>query len=85
MIPDYFNIEEVADGAVESAALLPKPQPPKPDGGCSCDLSVVDALPLGMTYVPMQVFRNLYTPEKALERGTLFCELDLPFRGGSAR
>jgi len=50
-----------------------------------CDLSAVDALPLGMTYAPMQRFHKLYTPEEALCRGTLFCELDLPFRGGAGK
>ena len=37
---------------------------------------------LAMMYVPYQRFDNLYEPEKALERGTLFAELDLPFYGG---
>ena len=37
---------------------------------------------LAMMYIPFQRFENLYEPEKALERGTLFAELDLPFYGG---
>lgn len=43
---------------------------------------------LGMMYVPFQRFENLYSDEKALERGTLFEELDFPFYGakrGNAR
>lgn len=36
---------------------------------------------LAMMYVPYQRFENLYEPERALERGTLFAELDLPFYG----
>ncbi len=36
---------------------------------------------LAMMYVPYQRFENLYEPEKALERGTLFADLDLPFYG----
>ncbi len=32
-----------------------------------------------MVYSPVQCFRELYTPEEALMRGTLFKELDLPF------
>ena len=36
---------------------------------------------LAMMYVPYQRFENLYDPEKALEQGTLFAELDLPFYG----
>lgn len=43
---------------------------------------------LAMMYVPFQRFENLYEPEKALERGTLFADLDMPFYGskkGGAR
>lgn len=36
---------------------------------------------LAMMYVPFQRFENLYEPEKALERGTLFADLDMPFYG----
>lgn len=34
--------------------------------------------PLAYAYVPIQAWRMLYTPEKALSRGTLFEELDKP-------
>ena len=37
---------------------------------------------LAMMYVPFQRFERLYDEEKALSRGTLFEELDLPFYGG---
>ena len=37
--------------------------------------------PLAMVYSPYQVFRETYTPDTALQRGTLFSELDLPFEG----
>lgn len=37
---------------------------------------------LAMMYVPYQRFEKLYDAEKALSRGTLFEELDLPFYGG---
>ncbi|MBQ9778609.1 MAG: spore coat associated protein CotJA, partial [Clostridia bacterium] len=37
--------------------------------------------PLAMVYSPYQHFRNTYTPDIALGRGTLFSELDLPFEG----
>ncbi len=39
---------------------------------------------LGMMYVPFQRFENLYDGDKALERGTLFADLDLPFYGRKA-
>ena len=38
----------------------------------------INSMPLAYCYVPMQSFRLLYEPEKALCRGTLFEELDLP-------
>ena len=37
---------------------------------------------LAMMYIPYQRFERLYDDEKALNRGTLFEELDLPFYGG---
>ena len=37
--------------------------------------------PLAMVYAPCQAFRALYDPDTALNRGTLFTELDLPFGG----
>ncbi len=37
--------------------------------------------PLAMVYSPCQAFRALYDPATALNRGTLFTELDLPFGG----
>lgn len=45
--------------------------------------------PLGMAYVPDQVFVRLYQPQKALQVGTVFSDLDLPFmmsrcKGGCA-
>lgn len=82
MIRDFLNTEdEPMDSVAEAALLLRK----KKDECPNCDLSVTDVLPVGMTYASMQVFRKLYTPEEALCRGTLFCELDLPFRGGKRR
>lgn len=41
----------------------------------------LSSYPLASVYSPLQEFRQLYDEEKALERGTLFAELDLPFEG----
>ena len=41
----------------------------------------LSSYPLASVYSPLQEFRDLYDEEKALERGTLFAELDLPFEG----
>lgn len=39
--------------------------------------------PIAMAYVPWQRWGEVYDPEKALCRGTLFPALDLPFTGCS--
>ena len=41
--------------------------------------------PLAMAYAPLQEFSEVYSPDVALERGTLFPELDLPFEGYKRR
>ncbi len=40
---------------------------------------------LAMAYVPVQVWQDLYEPEEGFRRGTIFRELDLPFKGGADR
>lgn len=40
-----------------------------------------DETPIAMAYVPFQQFGALFDSSKALEVGTLFCELDKPFTG----
>lgn len=47
--------------------------------GCGPDSFGLANHPLAMVYAPCQAFRALYDPATALGRGTLFCELDLPF------
>lgn len=41
-----------------------------------------DEYALAMAYVPWQYFTNVYEPDKALEIGTIFPELDKPFLAG---
>ncbi|MDO4743687.1 MAG: spore coat associated protein CotJA [bacterium] len=41
----------------------------------------LDNLPLAMAYVPMQKFKGFYSQEEALEKGTLFTDLNKPFMG----
>ena len=43
------------------------------------------AHPLAMVYSPLQEFHEIYTPDVALSRGTMFSELDLPFEGGNGK
>ncbi len=40
--------------------------------------------PLGMAYVPVQQWKELYDPELSLQRGTMFRQLDFPFIGEEA-
>ncbi|MBQ7004290.1 MAG: spore coat associated protein CotJA [Oscillospiraceae bacterium] len=40
------------------------------------------ATPIGMAYVPYQQWQEPYDADMALDRGTMFPELDLPFMGG---
>ena len=63
---------------------------PDPDCGCERDRWGLYEYPLAMVYAPLQAFRNLYDPETALRKGTLFSELDKPLesvtrRGGACR
>ena len=41
--------------------------------------------PVGMAYAPIQVWEGLYNIESALEKGTLFKALDLPFYAGGCK
>lgn len=38
--------------------------------------------PIAMAYVPIQKFNHLYSATEGYQVGTLFKELDLPFKGG---
>ncbi len=40
-----------------------------------------DGRPMAMSYVRQQPWRRVYKSEVALQRGTLFNDLDKPFRG----
>lgn len=47
----------------------------------SFDCTYLGRLPLAMAYVPFQRWNCVYDPCRALARGTIFPELDLPFCG----
>lgn len=49
--------------------------------GCGAGSWGLTEYPLAMVYAPCQTFRALYDPDTALNRGTLFTELDLPLGG----
>ena len=45
------------------------------------DSGIGNNLSLAMVYSPKQYWRNLFDTDRALQEGTLFRELDFPFRG----
>lgn len=53
-------------------------------GSLDCPDSALPSNPtVTMAYIPYQLDRSAYTPEKALEAGTFFTSLDKPFTGRS--
>ena len=46
-----------------------------------CDMQMGENFPVAMAYVRWQKLDEMYPPELALSRGTLFPELDKPFCG----
>ena len=52
---------------------------------CGRNRACDDQLVLAIATVPMQKWRLTYSPEKALCAGTMFAELNLPFKGGKCR
>lgn len=54
-------------------------------GGCAdadCNKeTVLASLPIAMAYVPWQTYGNIYPLQQAINRGTMFRELDLDFAG----
>ena len=51
---------------------------PQNTGSPECEGDTLSGLPLAYAYVPIQAWRMLYSPDVALDRGTLFEELDKP-------
>ncbi len=52
---------------------------PKVNSRCS---AFEEMYPVGMAYVPMQEFTDVYEIEKGFQRGTVFAQLDYPFLVG---
>lgn len=67
-------------GQMQPPTTLPAPLPSFPETPSACQC--IDNAPLAMAYVPMQRWSEPYNMERALERGTIFPELDLPFLMG---
>ena len=54
------------------------------DSESCCAVFTSQAIALAMAYVAMQQWQDLYDPDVALQRGTLFAQLDKPFIGEEA-
>jgi hypothetical protein len=52
------------------------------DNAPGSDKLFAENTPLAMAYVPFQQWGETYSDDEALNRGTLFPQLDFPFTGG---
>ena len=79
-IDDSFLRRMLGEGAhtPERDMSLREGLPCNPQNGSVGNYKLVN-FPLGMVYSPIQEWRNAYDAETALERGTLFRELDMPW------
>ena len=55
---------------------------PAPDNTAGAVSRFPAQTPLGMAYVPFQQWGEVYPDDDAFVRGTLFPQLDYPFKGG---
>ena len=90
----YMNEKKKTDQAVSPATLAPAMFAPatlapeggagetSPGAGCACG-GTAAGVSLAMVYSPRQYWRDAYSPAEALDRGTLFAELDKPLTGVS--
>ena len=75
-----------ADGSPDASAVL-QPEAAaatRPETPVQSQVSgsmMLDQLPLSMAYVPMQMWGETYEGLKALDAGTIFPDLNLPFCG----
>lgn len=80
--PDYArrsNCGRTAPAAMREDGCCGNVQPVCRDDRAACD--DLNGMPIAMAYVPWQEWRALYEAEKALHCGTIFEELNKPFRG----
>lgn len=87
-MPNYrYNAPEYARRNNCGRTAVPTPAPVRQENGkgpCCEEIRERDrlnGLPIAMAYVPWQEWRNLYEVEKGFQCGTIFEELNKPFRG----
>ena len=71
----------IPSGIPYTGVMPTKPAATTPMPDSTVSSNPMTGFPLAMAYVPYQAFEDLYEPNKALERGTLFRALDMPFVG----
>lgn len=49
--------------------------------GCEHHKDELAGMPLAMAYVPWQKWRDIYDICEGFQRGTIFAQLDMPFKG----
>lgn len=94
-MPNYrYNSPEYArrgNCARTMPAVVQTPACAEPEKPSCCEERAVcdelNGMPIAMAYVPWQEWRNIYEAEKGLRCGTIFEELNKPFKGmgGSGR
>lgn len=77
----FDNIDGLMLRERENASVQPRAME-RPDNNGSTSRFPAET-PLAMAYVPFQQWGEIYDEDKALCQGTLFPELDLPFKGGT--
>jgi len=95
MLPAYMQPAKMQSANTMPANTMPanmmpaNMMPANMDGmACMISPSPLPAMPVpAMAYIPFQQFNKntIYVPEKGLENGTIFPELDKPFHGGGKR
>lgn len=81
-------LRRMTTGAARSTAETPRTAFSGNNAACGSKWGL-SGYPLAMVYAPLQNFTGIYEPQKALCRGTIFAELDLPLlsvgaKGGGA-
>lgn len=75
---DDFDLRDMLAPPLRIQSDLQEMQPPAHSAHNHADPMV-----LAMAYVPAQRWQDLYEAAEGLPRGTIFRQLDLPFKGGA--
>lgn len=82
--PDYMRRSGCSRPApAPQQPTVPCPEPISEPACCSNtdEYDEINGMPLAMAYVPWQEWQNIYEAEKGFHCGTIFEELNKPFKG----